>query len=154
MVHYKFCPLCRKATIPFQRTLQRRRCPGHNHPPEHLLCRSPQQPSQPCSHSLCKTAQQLGSKGQMLNASQFQKILHKESIICQGFLSLMYGGKDLYESLECRSLLMANISLYFYVELQTINRSVSIVPSLMIIVSGTQFHVFLPSGQRLFSIVS
>ena len=27
----------------------------------------------------------------------------------------MYGGKDLYESLECRSLLMANISLYFYV---------------------------------------
>ena len=27
----------------------------------------------------------------------------------------MYGGMDLYESLECRSLLMANISLYFYV---------------------------------------
>ena len=37
-----------------------------------------------------------------------------ECVICKGPFSLLYGGKELYDSLTCNHLLMANFSLYFY----------------------------------------
>ena len=37
-----------------------------------------------------------------------------ECVICKGPFSLLYGGKELYDSLTCNHLLMANFSLYIY----------------------------------------